>query len=127
MSVGILMRHAIELITLHQMNKSWLHLHVGGIDGWPNNTVEVDMACECCIIFQSASFTTSTITMRIVCHFFFWKRIKILKQMSDGQLVVLELVFSLLHYCFCGQFSLSRDQQGVVLKMQSSLYGSYPA
>ena len=39
---GILMRQAIELITLHQMNKSWLHLHVGGIDSWPSNTVEVN-------------------------------------------------------------------------------------
>jgi len=43
------MRQAIELITLHQMNKSWLHLHVGGIDGWPSNIVEVNMACERCI------------------------------------------------------------------------------
>ena len=60
------MRQAIELITLHQMNKSWLHLHVGGIDGWPSNTVEANMASERCIIFQSASFTTFTIIIRIL-------------------------------------------------------------
>jgi len=65
------MRQAIELITLHQMNKSWLHLHVGGIDGWPSNIVEVNMACERCIILQRASFTTSTIPIRIFSHFFF--------------------------------------------------------
>ena len=84
MRVRILMRQAVELITLHQMNESWLHLHVGGIDVWPSNTVEVDMACERCIIFQSASLTTSTITIRFFGHFFFRKRIEILRSRQKG-------------------------------------------
>jgi len=59
------MSQSLELITLDQVNESWLHLHICGIDGRSSNTIEVDMACERCIIFQSAYFTTSTITMRI--------------------------------------------------------------
>ena len=39
---------------------------------------------------------------------------------------MLELVVSLWYYYFYGQFSLSRDQQEVVLRTKSSLYGSYP-
>jgi len=64
------MRQVVELITLNQVNKSRLHLHIGGIDCWPSNTTEVDMACERYIVFQSASFLTSTITIRIFSNLF---------------------------------------------------------
>jgi len=69
----------IHWIDYSKPSESWLHLHIGGIDGRPSNTIKVDRACERCIIFQSASFTTSTITMRIFSHFFLWKWIKILR------------------------------------------------